>query len=111
MQGKGRRLAVESKEAHKRRLSGSSPDEMDSVALMLCAMRFGCPELQPKAAATILSKPKNPGRLVLPDGSAMDMKDESNYSPVTLENAMGQDGDTQPDAGQYLDESSNPQNW
>ncbi len=86
VQGKGRRMAVESKEAHKKRLPGSaSPDEMDAVALFLASVRFGTPELQPKARGTVAQTEDAPGRPALRDGATFPMRDESDFAPANID--------------------------
>ncbi len=83
-QGKGKKLAVESKEAHKKRLAGASCDEADAATLFLQSVRLGTEELQPKAKDTQLAA-EQPGRMRQADGTPWAMKDESGFSPPTIE--------------------------
>ena len=85
-QGKGRRLAVESKDAHKRRLPGSaSPDELDAVTLALFSVRLGTPDLQPKSKGTQIQEEKGGARPRLRDGEAFSIKDEGGFAATTIE--------------------------
>jgi hypothetical protein len=90
-QGKGKRLAVESKDAHKRRLPGSSsPDELDAVTLALFSARLGTPDLQPKAKGTQIQEEKMGVRPKLRDGESFNIKDKSGFAATTIESIVSQ---------------------
>lgn len=115
VQGKGRRMAVESKDSHKKRLSGASCDLADSITLLLHSIRLGTPELQPKARDTKESAANSQGGSRLRDGEAFSIKDESGFGADTLETVMaaheGDDGRQQNVMESLGAGQSNPANW
>jgi hypothetical protein len=89
--GKGRKQGVEPKEAHKRRLSGASPDLADCTTLALNAARMSMPELRPKAKDTKDEAIGGNGARAIPlsSGEACSMTDEGGgFVPLTIENVM-----------------------
>ncbi len=111
-QGKGKKMQVESKEAHKKRLAGKSCDEADSITLALFSVRAGTPELLPKSRETQIKAdgPMGPG---LRDGEPFSMKDDGYLSPPTFESIV-QENTGEPDrsrAGVPALQGAHPSEW
>lgn len=111
-QGKGKRMAVEPKEAHKKRLPDQdSPDCLDAITLALHSIRLGTPEILPKAVGTP-EKTEPAGRPHLPDGVPFGIKDESNFGSETIESLMAaHDGKQSGQQAVFSEAGLNPADW